>query len=349
MKHKYAIYPYVPETASLVLSFPTYCKDCAELVLLSPNGSGLVGRDASVADNRAHVGKMVFSAENESVLSDCDRLIVMDSNEQKQLLDETDKLISVADRMGVKVKDYRMVGASDYTVMDERLMKIEEDAFIHGKDKMRASVILIGGLLNRENIEQCFFSVIDALRKAGKHVEGIGDSYRFESVGMWTYKRIFENKEWDWESKGNLLNAYIKHIDRKTYPDFIVVKAPDALVGYNDEIPNGYSIKAFLLSQAIKFDNIICGVPKEVATEQYVNMLNVLLINRYRSPLAFIHASNYIVDHMTTQEQKKISGVYDEDRLEYVLGDSLPRIPIINVFDEKCVERVIREKYCKIS
>lgn len=77
------------------------------------------------------------------------------------------------------------------------------------------------------------------------------------------------------------INKFIYSVQEKTYPDLIVMMAPDSMIQYNSIVPNGYGIKTYMLCQAVCPDYCFCCVPEDLGVPEMLNALSEDFKGRY--------------------------------------------------------------------
>lgn len=77
------------------------------------------------------------------------------------------------------------------------------------------------------------------------------------------------------------LNQFIRSIVNIESPQLILAEAPDAIIKYNDVVPNGFGIRTFMLCQAILPDYFIASVTCDLAVNDFLESVSSGIQGKY--------------------------------------------------------------------
>ena len=124
-------------------------------------------------------------------------------------------------------------------------------------------------------------------------------------------------------------------------PDVIIVEAPDAVMKYNDTVPNGFGILSYMICQSVPPDYFICCVPCDLCDGKFLSSLSTGLSPVLGSSITAAHVSNAFTDGAEVISMRKLSHVfvdmsYVQEKLKLTKARS--KIPMLNVIDEGICE-----------
>jgi len=154
---------------------------------------------------------------------------------------------------------------------------------------------------------------------------------------MHSYSHIFEGGNLSEGEKILRLNQLARDIIQVERPDMLIVEAPDPVMKYSNNIPNGFGIRTYMASLALMPDQFICCVPYGLAVEKFITSVSRGIMDKYGFPISAVHASNIIVDHLVSLQEQEMSYAYSElQAVSESLKDGVKDcpIPVYNLFEE---------------
>lgn len=270
MKNEYKtmIYPFDVESASL-LRHNNLIKELNFTHVVSPNGWGFSGQDASCTDNGQPVG-MIVDSDFDKALENCDTVFFNNSNEKLDLNASIyPKIIKVAENskniictiqleteVFDKVSDICNKNNTFFKYFKKTCdsVKIPKYESIY---KINTPVIFVVGTCERTQKFEIQLNLRENLEKMGYKVSQIGTRHYCELMGFHSFPKFMYSKDITESEKVTLFNYYIKNMETKEKPDVIVIGVPGGTMPFNYKLTNRFGILAYEISQAVKPDAVI--------------------------------------------------------------------------------------------
>lgn len=324
MKKQVALYPFCLELLPVVKSFNTIQDKYILKKIISPLGYGLSGKDAGFIANQSDTGFIISDTLDEGS-KDWEILLVTETeNIEKSLENEMisyiQRTLQVNKKVVYYVNDYKNINKK-IKILHEKyeenfeiinvFPKIDRKYEVTVSDMIQTPVVLVGGLIGKNDTGEVTLKLYEYLRNQGKNVmvffnNPIGKIFGFESISSIFRQNVLEVE------KIEKVHRIIQNCELKKHPDVIIIEAPDAIMRYSDMIPNGYGIWTYMLSLSVSFDYFVCCIPFESVNKQFIEYINDDIKNILGCSIDVVHAINVVLDGITTSESKKISIVHDK-------------------------------------
>lgn len=346
MREKVAIYPFYSRLLPYIKHY-NKLQDKYEITeVYAPQGLGLTNKDLGLACNHLPIGTKGSLIENIRE-SDADIIALVDDigdnfdnkdfpSITKMAL-ENDIIVNYyAESIGSMNQEMLKLG-DDYkdnvgiTIEEHRQNKLGQT-----KGSLQTPVILVGGLIDEPDVLEVLLQVYLNLTELGFRVSVFTKTPFSLGTNFYSIHTLFENGT-DEKTKISSLKETLKEVEHLEHPDIILIEAPDPIIEYNEFAHNGYGIRTYMLSLAIIPDSMICVVPTELCTDEYIEMVSNFVEEKYSTHLDGVHASNTVIDSLEVVQSQKLSWVHIpleavDKNLQYNLKQS--KIPIINVLKE---------------
>lgn len=343
------IYPYHAGLLPIVRNMEKMQEQYKVEQLVSLPGSGLTGKDAGHVCNQFPLNITVKdSLDIDGIWSvlmlDGEKLT--DPKATEEIVEQAylkEKQIITFEKHKQNIPEWRKELYEKFSVIeyptDISTKGIEEISHIH---EISVPVILVGGLVEEADVTETVCVLTRFLKKRGLRIETFTTESFGKLFGFHDISPFFENND----SVGTVvenINKFIYSVQEKTYPDIIVMMAPDSMIQYNTIVPNGYGIKTYMLCQAVSPDYCFCCVPEDLGVPEMLNALSEDFKGRYGVEIAGVHISNLIIDAMQIIQDRVLSFSYvDMDTVKLELEKYLEKrkIPVFNAI---CRENLLED------
>lgn len=158
---------------------------------------------------------------------------------------------------------------------------------------IRASVYAVGSLMADNNKAEVCLALTQHLRNTGKKAVCVLSEYVYHYLGVNTfnYYDVFS------DTPDNMLlriNHYFYELQQATNCDCIVCDIPGSLFKYSKKVVNSAGIYAFILSQAISINKLICCAPLSYSTMEYYQLIADQIHSKFDVGEVYFHMSNYM-------------------------------------------------------
>lgn len=323
MKIQVAIYPFCLELLPVVKAFNTIQDKYILKRIIAPLGYGLSGKDAGFIANQNDTGFIISDTLDEDS-KDWEILLVTETENiekslESEMISYIQRTLQVNKKVVYYVNDYKNINNEikilrqkykpNFEIIDV-LPEIDKKYEVTVSDMIQTPVVLIGGLIGKNDTGEVTLKLYEYLKNQGKNVmvffnNPIGKIFEFESIYSVFKRNILEVE------KIKMTHRIIQNYELKKHPDIILIEAPDTIMRYSNMIPNGYGIWTYMLSLSVSFDYFICCIPFESVNKQFIKYINDDIKNILGCSIDVVHAVNVILDGITTSESKKISIVHD--------------------------------------
>lgn len=343
------IYPYHTGLLPIVRNMEKMQEQYKVEQLVSLPGSGLTGKDAGHVCNQFPLNITVkdslgVSEEWSVLMLDGEKITDPELTEKivEQAYREEKKIITF-ERYKQNIPEWRKELYEKFSVteypMTGSVKEIEEISHIH---EISVPVVLVGGLVEEADVMETVCVLTRLLKKRGLRIETFTTESFGRLFGFHDISTFFENNDPLGTTVENI-NKFIYSVQEKTYPDLIVMMAPDSMIQYNSIVPNGYGIKTYMLCQAVCPDYCFCCVPEDLGVPEMLNALSEDFKGRYGVEITGAHISNLIIDAMQIIQDRVLSFSYvdmDTANLELEKYPSQRKIPVFNAI---CREDLLEE------
>lgn len=349
MKIPVALYPFSLELLPAIKFFNVLQNKFILKKVIAPSGYALTGKDVGVIANHPKVG-ITVTDEIDEKSSEWSMLIVVKNDSisktlrnqeaekinkvlasNKEVLYITDTYDEVYDEILELTKIY---GEKIKILVSDNNCVVENPLFL--SEEISTPVILVGGLFKQADVSEVVYKLSAYLKKenivTATYVNNpIGTIFGFHSIYP-----ILKQNEFSEEKKISLMHLIFQKIEQEKKPDIIIVEAPDAIMKYSENIPNGYGILTYMLKQSVNYDYLICCIPFELIDGKYLEVVSKGLEESLGRKIDAVHASNVILDVTETIEKKEISLVHvsTEKVKKYLRKKGNVSIPVFDLINQ---------------
>ena len=125
--------------------------------------------------------------------------------------------------------------------------------------------------------------------------------------------------------------------------DAIICDIPDGLMAYNTRVLGSAGIYAYMISQAVNIETLVCAMPFEYGNEEYYDALAKILWKRFNARRVLLHLSNVLIDglHATDNGLLKSLHVERDEVNEMINRINGKRIIVRDIFSMKTEELIV--------
>jgi len=355
MNNTVAMYPFNAKMLPIVKYFHDLQSKYHLAKIISPPGFSLTGHDAAYSRNHPDVGFIVNDTIDEhdpdwrTLIIEC---AMNDATETNDFIETNyDEIITRCLQAGKSVVQYN----SDTKSSNRKLNQVHDKypGMLHVKipslpeyplknvssekiNSITTPVVFVGGLLAEADTTEVVLALLKRLQKDNLSVMTISCHHILDIFGAYNIGGILFNKEITEPKKILTLNSLIRNLEHHTRPDVILIEAPDAVIRYSNNAPNGMGIYSYMLCQAVQPDYFICCVPYQFATNKMIEKINDDLRVRLGASMFAIHVSNVQVDYDRINTMNKISCVHNDRKSVlsmlsgYTANSSIPMFDIVH-------------------
>lgn len=327
-----AVFPFGYEFFPIISGLSKKKVIDSSVKLVSPNGWGIIGKDAGRAFGRPDIGiKVICDIEDAILKSDTFVAVPFKdtgndetNNYVNGLIDES---INYAASIKKKVVDLRII--EDEIIADE----VKKEDF-----EIDCPVIFVNGMTEQLNKLDIMMDISDSLSAKGYNVSQIGTRHYCSVLGMHSFPQ-FMFSTMNERDKIKAFKAYVYNIYKKENPDVFIIGIPGAAISFNDKVDNGYGIIHYLISMAVKADfTIICSNLDAWDFEK----LNIHFTHRFRHGIDCVVLTNTKVFYNAQEFPEKIFyEIQDYQIVDKYINEVQrvnPSIPLFNEFEKKDIE-----------
>lgn len=209
-------------------------------------------------------------------------------------------------------------------------------------------VVGIGMLSSGLDCDTTFFKLLSLFKEKGYTVAGICGRYDSRLInGCYPFpSNIFESNISNQE-KIFKLNDYVNSIQMKHSADIIIICYPQGMLKFSDEIPDGFGVDSFMISQAVSVDYFILNKSLSFFNEDEFIGLNNTFRERFGFEINAIGIDNKIINFSDSKELEKIiynkadNDEIDEEVKKCQLMNN--RIVYYRVNDESSYEKIVSD------
>ena len=321
MRKPAALYPFCSELLPVVRHFEKLQEQYYWERVISPEGLGLVGKDAGHACN--HRGTGIFVSDTSDLSSQpWDKLFITEINDI-DIVDvgmETRTVLWQALELG---RDVSYFSNSKNNIPEEiwnynkvysqkinfRIGNIcnGNKVIYHRYGEVRTPVVLVGGIFTEADVLEVLLQLVVKVREDGLNPMVLTRCSIGQAFGFHSMNHIFGNLNLSESEKIVELNLYIRNLEFYEMPDLIIMEAPDAIMQFNEYDPNGFGIHTYMLCHAIPPDYFICCVPCILGNEEFIEAISYDMAIRLGAQISAVHVSNLLVDPSDLFQNYKLS------------------------------------------
>lgn len=300
--------------------------------LVSPEGWGIVGKDAGRAFGRPDIGIKVMGNIRNAIL-ESDTFVGIPFKDTGE--EETNNYVNSMIDEGIN-----LAKSMKKNVIDLRRNKKEivPDGISIQDFEIDCPVIFINGMTEQLNKLDIMMNVADSLTAKGYNVSIIGTRSYCNILGIHSFPQFMFSTMTE-RQKIKVFQSYIYNIYKKENPDVIIIGIPGAAIPFNDNVDNGYGIIHYLISMAVRADfSIACS---NLAGWDF-EKLNNHFTHRFGHGINCVVLTNTKIFYNPQEYPERIF----YETLNYSVIDKYindiqkenPSIPIYNEFNEKDIE-----------
>lgn len=330
IKHKTMVYPYNLEISPIARH-----KDLLEnhqiVSLVSPEGWGMTGKDASLADNGENLG-MTIRSDFEECLDLCDTVLFCQSvhiwdyetNIRPKILKaiQLKKDIIITIPLEKEEVEYISQQALSNNLNFEYFGHINsqtDNCIEDKKDRIYdidTPVIFVMGMGCRTNKFEIQLSLKENLQKMGYSVSQIGSRGYCELFGFHSFPDFMYSDKISETNKILLFNHFVKNIEKTENPDLIIIGIPSGIMPINNIITNNFGIFSYQVSQAVVPDLAVFGCYCGEYYKEYFPEIKNLIKYKFNSNIECFCIANAIID--VTESEYDHKAVHISVPSEYV-------------------------------
>ncbi|MDQ0089910.1 peptide maturation system protein (TIGR04066 family) [Paenibacillus anaericanus] len=349
-QEKLIIYPYDIQSTPIV-RHPVFNHGYDILGLISPNGWGLCGKDAGIADYGGQLGINVSNDFNH-LLDGCDTVLFSESHLKldfdQMIKPKIDKAIEKRKNIlcTIFIPDELLnyyiekCKLSDtyfkyYNNSGRKIISKEIDIeYIHPINTPVAFVIGMGERCQKFEIQ---LALRERLLKMDYKISQVGsrdycEMFGFHSIPSFMFAHTIPDYH-----KVVMFNHFIKDIELKEQPDLILIGIPGGLFPFNDEFTNKFGIMAYEISRAVKPDVSILSILYEDYKVDYFTELSKVIKYRFGIEVDCYNLANVKFDwDISSQNGMMTYNMIDAEVIDSVKSQfgSLSS-PIFNIFNHQ--------------
>ncbi|WP_129595927.1 TIGR04066 family peptide maturation system protein [Anaerophilus nitritogenes] len=306
---KIMIYPF-DKTFLPVLQFLSQMPLGDEIVLISPRGWGLTGKEYSYGE-KSYVVKSDFEKE----VSKCSNIFIVNSrypldiktNILPLMNNVYDKKIIISKKLSIdeKCEIRKNLNKCQILFADEANVNIPEE-LNEILFNFSMPVIFVAGITEETDKFKVQLELYSELCQQGYNVGML--TSRADSVlcDIPTLPDFLYDEQISIKKKIILLNQFIKKYELSTNPDILIIGIPgEVLMLSNYYIGHGGTI-AHIISQAITADSVIlCSMYSEIPSSSLIN-IGEKISEKLGSKVKYHAITNKVLDYENTEETKQV-------------------------------------------
>ena len=343
---KVALFPFGVNLLPIVKYFDEMQDEYQLTEVIALPGMGLAGRDVADVCNQPPIeikviDKLCFDNSQWKYL-----ILVMeylpsdyDTKRVIQTALSYGKEIIVMEHSSYSMQEWTAnMCASEDAVHLLSLESFLPDDFIYRYySRIKTPVLLVGGIVEQADVFETVVAVTKSLKEMGLSVAAITNEAAGGIFGFFDIKDLYFGMR-DISENISQINQKLQAIELKYTPDIIVIQAPDAVIRYNNIVPNGFGIYTYALCQAVQPDYFVCCMPYDLINREFVNLLNEDFKQCLGVGIDMIHASNLLIDSLDLINSRSMSTFYMnyQNMCEAIIGKTYDmNIPVLNVSMQK--------------
>lgn len=277
-----------------ILRHPKLLKDYSIRGLVSFEGWGFTGRDASAADGGRPLHMPVYSSFDE-VAEGYDSIFF---SEPAQRVDIGNMLIPKmleAVQMGKNIINALPLSESQEVMLKEQCAKhgvyfknLLDAGNSMGSTPVRSEallsietpVVFVLGTTQRTNKLETQFSLLEQWSSMGYKVSLIGSRGYGDFLDMHAFPDFMLEGSLTETEKIIMFNRYLREIEISEKPDVMIIGIPGGVAMLNQQITNHFGICAYEVAQAVRPDAVVLNTFYEQYTAEYFERISLLV--KYR-------------------------------------------------------------------
>jgi len=351
MKRRILVYPYDRSFCATIVYQHELLTDTCVNAVLSPNGWGLVGKDAGYAGDRENTGIQVKSDETfHSELDNADILLIpsgewsggIRNRIMSFMLSALGKRKAVWCAAVLSDDECQKIKEACGNDSEFRYLLLEASNALPAQEPQKprklyrpsAPVVFIAEMVGDSDGYEVLLSLHQRFTSNGYRSSAFCN--RADSM-VWGAHMLPDYMN-DPQAKPTAIitdfNNYIKQVEKNERPDVILIHLPECLMKYDDIFTNGYGVLPYILSQAVQPDYMVACIPYGEVPEAQLKKISETCKHRFGCEIGIFHMSGIHIDYNESLSKRKM--VYDYlsvDDVENKLAQGYTHysIPICNV------------------
>lgn len=351
-----AIYPFSADSIPIAIYLNRMNPFYEISQLISPSGLGLVGRDASAADNRKPMG-ITVKGSIRNLLDEFDVLLITSGNEKDEIHKRSyeNMLIGIENKKDIicamsisedKLEEISLRSQQANISFQYCNSRVKNASAFNCNQQQAVTlytpsvpVIFIGGLVDQANNYEILLSTSDKLKQQGYKVSAICEKSECELFGFHAHPNFFMGNDISEIDKIIEFNKFVQHIELWEHPDVILIQIPGGMMKYNNILTNDFGIYAYLISQAIQPDYFICCTVYGFFSKEFSSLISNDFYYKFGFRIDCFHMSNMMMDIQESIEKKQLCFLRNpHDNINKVVkscneGGEIPIYDLLNELD----------------
>lgn len=170
-------------------------------------------------------------------------------------------------------------------------------------------IICVGSIMTESNKKDVCLTLASYFIERGKKVSCIMADGLYKHLDLYSldYDQLLDL---DIDSMIRYINAFAFTAYLEKEAEIIIVELPGSMIKYNREFLDSAGAYAYLVSQAININLLVCCTPASCYPEEYYKALGTYFSNKFDVKNIMFHMSNYFVDPNIDMTQDKLLGCY---------------------------------------
>lgn len=316
---KTVLYPFSADNMALLKYLNCFRKEYEINKVVAPIGSGLCGKDVSVADNRNSIG-MEVGSDLYVELEESEALFVPQIDREKgKRLCIVDKMKQAA-CMGKEIiccfpltkKEHKELKACCIN-SDVKFLYGNEDQtdiwkqVLYRMNEIAVPVIFVTGMFAQVNNFEIVLSLVDRIRRDGYKVSATGVRLEYNFLGLhylWPLADFINGQVYGKRISSliTLLNSFLYSLSIQEHLDVLIVDVPGGLIN-TPQFPNESGVYAYILSQVLKPDYTIITSLFSQAQEADFKILLEEIEKRFGFGVDCMHMSNMYLEEQESKQK----------------------------------------------
>lgn len=290
-----------------------------DIKLVVPKGWFLVEQDKLVDAGRITWGEeigYVMTNDFEEALEDGDTVIFLDSPNASVIKNDCYEKMIMSAKLGKNIiccmnvekefaEEVSNICKSNNKIYEDYSDKIISEYDINDKlYNIETPIVCIGCLFPNIGYQCDALFLAEILSKQGYKVSVVSKNGNIKLAGGFV---IPDAEEGMLDSSYIVqINHFVKMIEKRTYPDIILIDIPGAMMKYTNEIHNDFAIEAFCFSQALDSDYFILKSLIGEYPEEFYCRLSECFEHKYGFGIDKVCIDNRIIDFSESLEFRQV-------------------------------------------
>lgn len=275
-----------------------------DVLLSSPKGTGLIGRDMAFAVNRQETGIMV-SEYSKELFENCDILYIPKGNLNDPINEELPSIIKDAIEYDILIyssletqEEHEFFNYDKFIDLNQKTNPRIDSYFKNIKENRfsfytpNIPVIYVGGVFDIIDNFYISLSLKYVLEGYGYKVSCITNESTGILFNCLNYPNSFLNDNLSIENRIIELNKYIRTVIEVEKPNVLIIQIPKGMILYNNYFMNSFGSHAFMISEAAQSDYFVCTSSSNVISSEYFKKISEYFEKKFDSPIDCLHISN---------------------------------------------------------